>query len=129
MKVAGVLVFAMLMPGVAAAGECGAAMTQADLNACAGRDFKAADARLNAAYVKARDLMRRIDADLPKIDRGAEVALLGAQRAWISFRTQACRAEAYASYGGSIAPMVEANCATRLTEARTKDLIDMSAGN
>ena len=129
MKLAGVLALMMLMPGAAAALDCGAAVTQVDLNDCAGRGFKAADARLNAAYLKARAVMRRIDADLPKVDRGAEVALLGAQRAWISFRTQTCRAEAYASYGGSIAPMVECNCATRLTEARTKDLIAMSAGN
>jgi uncharacterized protein YecT (DUF1311 family) len=127
-RIVGVLAL-MLLPGAAVALDCASAVTQADLNDCAGRDLKAADARLNAAYLKARDVMRRIDGDLPKTDRGAEVALLGAQRAWISFRTQTCRAEGYASYGGSMEPMVETNCATRLTEARTKDLIDMSAGN
>ena len=124
-----VLAALLLSPGVAAAQDCATAVAQADLNDCAGRDLRAADARLNAAYIKARDAMRRIDADLPKVERGAEVALLGAQRAWIAFRTQACIAEAYANHGGSIEPMVQATCATRLTEARTKELTDMSAGN
>lgn len=119
----------LLAPGAASALDCRAAVTQADLNACAANDLKAADAKLNAAYIKARTVMRRIDAYLPKSERGAEVALLGAQRAWIGFRDQTCIAEAYANHGGSIEPMVEANCKTRLTEARTKDLTDMSAGN
>ena len=117
------------LPLMAQAADCSNPVTQSDMTFCAGRDFAAAYKALNAAYLKARDQMRAIDADLPADQRGAAAALLAAQKAWITFRDQACIAEGYTNHGGSIEPMVVAECQTRLTTARTKDLTDLTAQN
>jgi len=102
--------------------DCDAALSQADMTHCAVQDFQSADADLNAAYKTARDGMRRIDAGLPASERGAEMALRDAQRAWISFRDQACKAEGYLMHGGSAEPMVVYGCMARLTQQRATDL-------
>jgi uncharacterized protein YecT (DUF1311 family) len=117
------------LPQAAQAADCSNPITQSDMTFCAGQDFAQADKALNAAYAKARDQMRAIDADLPADQRGAAAALLAAQKAWITFRDQACIAEGYPNHGGSIEPMVVAECRTRLTQARTKDLTDLTAQN
>lgn len=74
-------------------------------------------------------MMRAIDADLPAARRGAEVALRDGQRAWITFRDQACLAEAYVFAGGSAQPMVYSGCQARLTEQRAADLWDLARAN
>ena len=119
----------LLTPRLAAALDCADAKTQRAMDDCAVAAFKAADARLNAAYAKARAAMQAIDAGLSAPERGAEKALTAAQRAWIIVRDQTCTAEAYQYYGGSIAPLVFANCAADLTAARTKVLTDMTEEN
>jgi uncharacterized protein YecT (DUF1311 family) len=102
--------------------DCAAPVTQQDSNFCADRAWKLADEDLNLAYGMARSLMQQTDAALPQADRGAEVALRDAQRAWITFRDAACRAEGYVFFGGSIRPLVVSNCLERMTRARTEDL-------
>lgn len=102
--------------------NCAAPVTQLDMNFCAERAWKLADEDLNLAYGMARSLMRQTDAALPEADRGAEVALRDAQRAWIAFRDAACRAEGYVWFGGSIRPQVVALCLERMTRARTEEL-------
>lgn len=120
---------AMLTIPIAAADtdklDCTAPQTQIDMTMCAGQDYAAADAQLNAAYRKARAAMQSFDANLLPDQRGAAQALLEAQRAWITFRDAACKAEGYPYYGGTIQPMIVSECLARLTRRRTDDLTNL----
>lgn len=98
-----------------AADDCANAQDQATMNECAGKDFNAADKKLNDAY-------KQIEGRL-KDDAASKKLLVDAQRAWIAFRDAECnfqggpRAEA-----GSMYPMVVASCQAALTNGRLKDL-------
>lgn len=115
-----------LMAGAAAAGtegpDCAAPVTQLDMTLCAEQAWRRADEDLNLAYGFARKMMQDIDAGLPDDQKGAEVALRDAQRAWIAFRDAGCAAEGFRAAGGSMRPMVVALCLERVTRARTEDL-------
>ncbi len=115
-------------PAAAQQVDCANAVAQVELNFCAERNFQAADDDLNLAYKMAREMMRRIDADLPATQRGAEVALRDGQRAWITFRDQACLAEAYIWAGGSGQPLAYSGCKARLTRQRAVDLWEIGRG-
>lgn len=119
----------LLVPGAAVAQDvdCVAAETQIDMTFCAAEQFREADADLNLAYGEARALMRQIDAGLESADRGAELALRDGQRAWITYRDQACEAEAYLWWGGSGQAMIYAACRARVTQARADDLWEVVA--
>ncbi|OBQ69707.1 lysozyme inhibitor LprI family protein [Mesorhizobium erdmanii] len=98
---------------VAGAQECDRTDdSQQMMNICAGEDYQAADARLNAAY---QNLISSDDADAKRL-------LQAAQRAWITFRDAECAHTTAASAGGSIHPMVVSQCLTRLTNERIKQL-------
>lgn len=86
--------------------------SQQMMNICAAEDYQAADAKLNQAY---QDLINSDDADDKKL-------LQVAQRAWISFRDAECAHSTAASSGGSIHPMEDSQCLTRLTNDRIKQL-------
>ena len=101
-------------PGPAAAKGCDDATTQIELDQCAGDAFAKADAALNFTY-------RNVTARL-KSDDETRKLLVGAQKAWLGFRDAECGFEAAAARGGSIQPMIVAQCRTRLTEARTGTL-------
>ena len=118
------ILVAGLMPAAALAQEvdCANAMAQSDLNACAFADWQAADKALNAAYQKARLVMKNLDADLPELERGAETALKTGQKAWITFRDATCMAEGYVMHGGSAEALLVYGCMARLTAQRTTDL-------
>lgn len=92
--------------------SCATATSQSDLNRCAGIDFKTADTKINRAYAQA---MARLNAT-------SKARLRDAQRAWVVFRGKQCSFESSGTDGGSVAPMVAANCATKLTDVRTKAL-------
>lgn len=113
---------AFTAPAQAQQVDCANAMAQIEMTFCAEQDWMAADARLNTAYRGARAMMQAIDADLPKDQRGAELALRDGQRAWITFRDQTCAAEGYAMHGGSAEPMLIYGCRARLTQQRAADL-------
>ncbi len=121
-----ILCLALGFAGAARADEsdaaCDAPQTQVDMTLCAVQDWRAADAELNAAYADARTALREVDAGLPVTDRGAEAALVDAQRAWITMRDKGCAAEGYLVRGGSMEPMLVAGCMARVTRARTTDL-------
>jgi uncharacterized protein YecT (DUF1311 family) len=86
--------------------------SQQMMNICAGEDYHAADARLNAAY---QDLISSDDADGKRL-------LQAAQRAWIAFRDAECAHSTAASAGGSIHAMAVSQCLTKLTDDRTRQL-------
>ena len=118
-----VAAFALLAgPLAAQTVDCANAVAQVELNFCAEAEFRSADADLNVAYKAARERMRQIDAQLAAPQRGAEIALRDAQRAWVTFRDQACLAEAYVFAGGSAQPMVYSGCLGRITAQRAADL-------
>jgi uncharacterized protein YecT (DUF1311 family) len=86
--------------------------TQMELNAQAASDLRRSDAQLNAVYNKLR----------AKISDAGKKSLQTAQQSWLRFRDQECEFETMGTVGGSIHSMVVANCLTRLTDQRIKDL-------
>ncbi|ANB34347.1 uncharacterized protein YecT (DUF1311 family) [Rhodovulum sulfidophilum] len=99
------------LPGTALAACPG--NTQLEINDCAASAYRDADAQLNAVWPAARAAAAA---------SGADGLLLDAQRKWIAFRDAACAAEAAQYRGGSIQPLVHADCLRRLTDRRTADL-------
>ncbi|MEP5732064.1 MAG: lysozyme inhibitor LprI family protein [Sulfitobacter sp.] len=95
--------------------ECNAPQTQQAMNACAALEYREADAALNEAWKSARAFAKQI---------GQGDALLQAQRAWLTYRDQACAVQASPYAGGSIQPMVLNSCLAALTDARTIMLRD-----
>lgn len=100
-------------PGLAAS-PCENAQDQVTLNQCANEEFAAADKKLNASY---REIQKRLadDPDTKKL-------LVAAQRAWMKFRDAECAFSSSSSGGGSIQPMLIANCQAQLTSERSKQL-------
>ena len=93
--------------------DCSKAMTQMDMDFCAGKNFQAADKKLNDTY---REVMTALG------DKNYQAKLKAAQRAWIAYRDTECTFEVAENEGGSIYPMVYSLCETKLTDARTKEL-------
>ena len=91
---------------------CRAAATQAHLNACAYEAFLAASAALAEASA-------RVEAPLAPSQR---TAWRRVQQRWLAYRTEACRFESSGVAGGSIRPMVQWQCAARLTRERAAEL-------
>jgi uncharacterized protein YecT (DUF1311 family) len=124
MRLAAVVLLLSMLPVTSLAQEtdCAAAQTQAEMNACAYQDWEAADAVLNALWPQARAVTKAQDADLPEELKGADQALLNAQRAWIAFRDAQCASEGFAMRGGSAEPLLIYGCMASLTEDRVEDL-------
>ena len=78
-----------------AAPDCNEPVTQMAMNECASLDYAKADKELNAQYRKTEAVMDDWDAELPDSQKGAEKALLKAQRAWIGYRDGHCEAVAW----------------------------------
>lgn len=93
--------------------DCKTAVAQLDMNICADKDYRKADAALNKAY---RDTMHGLDKHTADLLRTS-------QRAWIKFRDAECVYLNAENEGGSIYPMVYSGCLTRLTKIRTHDLL------
>ena len=110
----------LVLSGVAApskeAANCAAPTTQAAMNACAQMSFEAATTPYAAVYVAlARSFTVRQQASLRKT-----------QQAWLAYRTAACNLESIGLEGGSARPMVNLQCATRMTKVRTAELVKLA---
>ena len=81
-SLATLILAAPLLAGVARADDCANAMDQATMDECAGKDFDAADKKLNDAY-------KQIEGRL-KDNAGSKKLLVDAQRAWVAFRDAEC---------------------------------------
>ena len=92
--------------------NCNNAMAQNDMNICADKDYRKADAALNLTY---KDTLKGQDAHSTDLLRKA-------QRAWIAFRDAECVYQNVENEGGSIYPMVYSGCLTRLTKIRIQQL-------
>lgn len=108
--------------------DCNNAMGQQDMNACAAKDYDAADAELNAVWKEARGVAKDFDAELSEDLKGAEAALLAAQRGWIAYRDGQCELAGFNERGGSMEPMVVSGCLADLTRKRTKELREFIGG-
>ena len=97
--------------------RCGDAVTQAALNECAYEEF------LEASAAKSLQL-KRIESALKPARRSA---WRRQQNAWLTFRTEACEFESGALGIGSAKPMVQWQCAARMTRQRTADLSRLGA--
>ncbi len=123
--VAGVLFVLATFAGAAAAADdldCNNATAQQDMNLCAARDFEAADADLNAIWKQARATAKQLDADQPDDLKGAEDALIAAERGWIAYRDGECVLVGFQARGGSMEPMLVSACLADLTRKRIEEL-------
>ena len=106
--------------------DCDNAETQSDMTSCAQARYDDADKALNAQYKKTRAAMVALDDDLDGDMKGAEQALLKAQRAWISYRDAQCENYGFQARGGTMEPMLVAGCLADLTDLRTKELKELT---
>ena len=86
--------------------------SQAEASGCAHREFQAADAELNKAYGRLAGIL----------DAGEKALLKEAELAWIRYRDSTCVFESSQYAGGTMRPMIESFCLTRVTRARTAEL-------
>jgi uncharacterized protein YecT (DUF1311 family) len=102
--------------------NCKTAETQTEMTYCAEVDFEAADKLLNTAYQVSRKATKAWDADaIPEV-RGADDALVKAQRAWVAYRDAQCTSYGFQAHGGTMEPMLIYNCQADLTHKRTAEL-------
>ncbi|APH56580.1 Hypothetical protein GbCGDNIH6_7326 [Granulibacter bethesdensis] len=87
---------------------------QMQLSQCAAQAAASADRTMNTLY---QQLLKKIDPD-------SQQRLRAAQRAWIVYRDREClfRTGGGPDQGGSIWPMINAQCLQTLTESRNHDL-------
>lgn len=108
--------------------DCENAVSQVEINSCAGLDYEAADKELNVQWVKTKKVMADWDADLDDHNKGAVDSLMKAQRAWIEYRDGQCDAEGYSVWGGTMYVAVVSGCLADLTRKRTEELKDLANG-
>ncbi|MHB0951799.1 MAG: lysozyme inhibitor LprI family protein [Allorhizobium sp.] len=104
--------------------DCENPMTQFDMNVCSDRDYREADASLNAQWAVTKNVVKEWDESLKSLGliAKAEQSLLKSQRAWIQYRDGQCETEEAGVQGGSMAPMVYSSCLADLTRKRTEEL-------
>jgi uncharacterized protein YecT (DUF1311 family) len=106
------IALAFLAPAPAFADACSNAQTQAQMDACAANEYRAATDTINNLY---KETFRRYDPQGQDLLRKSE-------RAWISFRDAECDFRTDGNKGSTIWPMVHAQCLTELTRVRIKQL-------
>ena len=102
--------------------DCKSPTTQTDMTLCERARQDDADKALNVQYKKTRAAMVAVDKDLDGDMKGAEKALVAAQRAWIAYRDAECEAAGFQARGGTMEPMLVAGCIANVTDVRTKEL-------
>jgi uncharacterized protein YecT (DUF1311 family) len=82
------------------------------LDQCAGREFKAAEVRLDTLYLSM----------MAKYDAPNRALLEAAQKSWRAWRDAECEYETNGTAGGTINSMMQTKCRTAKTSARLKEL-------
>lgn len=114
--------------------DCDDPQVQQAMNWCAGQDYDAADAAMNAQWRITREAMKVRDADFARYRSdhdqrpGWFASLLEAQRAWIRYRDAHCALEGYEARGGSLEPLLVLTCKTQVTRLRTDQLRVLTEG-
>jgi uncharacterized protein YecT (DUF1311 family) len=131
--------FATLLPGqdakpngqiAAETSPCDKAKTQQEMNQCSGEEYRKANSQLNGLYSKLVASMQKEivaaqhknDASQEKYNTTALEKLRSAERAWIQYRDLHCDAARHLTEGGSVSPLVWANCMTEATRHRIEEL-------
>lgn len=96
------------------ADPCRDPQSQAEMNMCAAKRFKAADAELNRVY-------NRLVSKLGD-DAGQLAKLKAAETSWLKYRDDNCDYEDSFFEGGSMRPLIYSSCMERMTKARTAEL-------
>lgn len=91
---------------------CESRSSQAEASRCAYEEYKAADAELNRVYGQLAGLL----------DAEDKAALRESELAWIKYRDSTCVFESSQYKGGTMRPMIESFCLTRVTKSRTAEL-------
>ncbi len=91
---------------------CANPVTQFEMNQCAGKAYRAADATMNSVY---RKLVAMLDED-------EKAKLKEAQVAWLKYRDTNCEFVGDQYAGGSIRPLIEATCLADMTKSRATEL-------
>ena len=123
------LVLACLLPltGFAKAEDpCVTQRNTIEINACGQKQFEQGDRSLNQVYQ--RLLKKFSDKDTPD-SRNSVIKqyLINAQRAWVTFRENDCKAIYTYNEGGTIRIIAYLNCMTQHAAQRTKDLKEFSS--
>ena len=92
--------------------ECNYNGNQQEIIACAVRDYKAADAKLNETWKIV----------MSSLSLGRRTELRRQQREWLKKRDPTCKAKADVYKGGSIWPLEYYGCLQSATEKRTKEI-------
>lgn len=100
--------------------DCRNAMTQSDIDACAGERVRAAEADMNRV---AAQLMRELQArDRTAGNHNGEERLRAAQRTWIDFREAQCRLAGLQAMESSMEATLVSQCLRELNERRADEL-------
>lgn len=91
---------------------CVDAQSQGEMNICWGKEYQAADARLNSVY---REFISKLSPE-------ETAQLKNAQLAWLKYRDANCEFVADQFKGGSMRPMIAAICLTDVTDNRPNEL-------
>ncbi|RFB90936.1 urease-associated protein [Rhizobium leguminosarum bv. trifolii] len=105
--------------------DCQNPHTQSDMTSCEAARHETADKALNVQYKKTRAALAAVDKDFDGDMKGAEQALVKAQRAWIDYRDAECDAFGFQARGGTMEPMLVAGCLANITDKRTKELKEL----
>jgi len=97
-------------------GPCDAAITQLDLNQCYGEQYRNADAHLNKIY---GNLLKQLQSEKSAT---AIQKLQAAEKVWIRYRDLHCEAARLEFEGGSMSPMVWAQCMAMTTNHRMEEI-------
>ena len=93
---------------------CESRGSQAEASACAHEEYRAADAELNKVYGQLAGVL----------DAEDKASLKESELSWIKYRDATCVFESSQYKGGTMRPMIESFCLTRVTKARTAELKD-----
>jgi uncharacterized protein YecT (DUF1311 family) len=104
--------------------DCDNALTQADMNQCAGRGAREADAELNSLWPNLVRQMQAADREGNTNGEG-EKRLRAAQRAWIAYRDAQCTLEGADALGGSMETLLVQGCLEQMTRRRINELTMM----
>lgn len=91
---------------------CANPLTQFEMNQCAGKNYHAADETMNQVYRKL----------VAMLDEAEKTQLKEAQVAWFKYRDTNCEFVGDEYKGGSIRPLILANCLEDMTRKRSIEL-------
>lgn len=105
--------------------DCTDPLVQAEINACAEDDYRAAEKEMAAVYAQLlaqfREQDRTYAEDEPQYT-GAGEQLMQSQSLWAESSGALCAAGSSSFFGGSARPAVHFACLARMARSRTEDL-------